>query len=58
VNAPAWDFGRLHGIYVVFIFAAAQIIAWLAFGQVPTGRVLLGGACIIAGGLIISGAQA
>lgn len=54
VNAPAWDFGRLIGIYVVFFFVVAQIISWLVFGQLPSGRVLVGGACIVAGGLIIS----
>jgi drug/metabolite transporter (DMT)-like permease len=57
VNTPPWDFGRLLGLYVVFFFVVAQIINWLAFGQVPTARLLLGGACIVAGGLIISGSQ-
>jgi drug/metabolite transporter superfamily protein YnfA len=57
VNTPPWDFGRLLGVYVVLFFVVAQAINWLAFGQVPTIRVLLGGACIIAGGLIISGSQ-
>ena len=31
VNAPAWDFGRLLGIYVVFFFLVAQAISWLVF---------------------------
>jgi small multidrug resistance family-3 protein len=42
---------------VVLFFVVAQMINWLVFGQVPTVRVMLGGACIIAGGLIISGSQ-
>lgn len=54
VNAPPWDFGRLIGVYVVFFFVVAQMISWLAFGQPPNGRILLGGACIVAGGLILS----
>ncbi len=54
VNAPDWDFGRLIGIYVAFFFAVAQLIGWLAFGQKPTTTLLLGGAFIIAGGVIIS----
>jgi drug/metabolite transporter (DMT)-like permease len=29
----------------------------LAFGQVPTARLVLGGACIVIGGLIVSGSQ-
>ena len=57
VNTPPWDFGRLLGVYVVFFFVVAQIISWLAFGQVPTARLVLGGACIVIGGLIISGSQ-
>lgn len=54
VNAPRWDFGKLLGIYVVFFFAVAQAIAWLGFGQKPTLPILVGGAFIVTGGLIIS----
>ena len=54
VNAPSWDFGKLLGIYVVFFFLAAQAISWLAFGQKPSLPILVGGAFIVAGGLIIS----
>jgi small multidrug resistance family-3 protein len=54
VNAPSWDFGRLLGLYVVFFFVVAQLISWLVFHQRPSGAVLIGGAFIIAGGVIIS----
>src|SRR5262245_35030799 len=54
VNAPAWDFGRLLGIYVVFFFVVAQLISWLVFHQPPNRAVLAGGALIVAGGIIIS----
>src|SRR5437763_6134813 len=54
VNVPNWDFGRLIGIYVVFFFLVAQLIGWLAFGQKPTSTLLLGGAFIVVGGVIIS----
>ncbi len=54
VNAPRWDFGKLLGIYVVFFFVVAQAVSWLAFGQKPSLPVLVGGAFIIVGGLIIS----
>jgi len=54
VNAPRWDFGRLLGIYVVFFFVVAQAVSWLAFGQKPSVPILVGGAFIVAGGLIIS----
>ena len=54
VNAPAWDFGRLLGLYVVFFFVIAQIISWLAFKQRPSLAVLAGGCLILAGGVVIS----
>ena len=54
VNAPRWDFGKLLGIYVVFFFVVAQAIAWVGFSQKPSLPILVGGALIVAGGLIIS----
>ena len=54
VNAPRWDFGKLLGIYVVFFFVVAQAISWAAFGQKPSLPILVGGAFIVVGGLIIS----
>ncbi len=58
VNAPRWDFGKLLGIYVVFFFVVAQAISWLAFAQKPSLPILVGGAFIVMGGLIISFWQA
>ncbi len=54
VNAPAWDFGRLLGLYVVFFFVVAQGISWAVFHQRPSLSVLIGGAFIAAGGIIIA----
>jgi drug/metabolite transporter superfamily protein YnfA len=54
VNVPNWQFGKLLGIYVVFFFVLAQLIAWLVFHERPTNAVLLGGAFITVGGIIIS----
>jgi small multidrug resistance family-3 protein len=54
VNAPPWDFGRLLGIYVVFFFVVAQAISWLVFHQAPTRLTLVGGAFVVAGGVIMS----
>jgi drug/metabolite transporter (DMT)-like permease len=54
VNRPPWDFGRLIGVYVVFFFLVAQVIAWLAFNQRPTGPIVVGGAFVVAGGVIMS----
>jgi small multidrug resistance family-3 protein len=54
VNGTAWDFGRLLGVYVVFFFIVAQLISWIVFHQRPGTAILVGGAFIVAGGIIIS----
>ena len=58
VNAPPWDFGQLLGLYVVFFFVVAQLIAWLVFKQQPSTQVLLGGALIVSRGIVVSLAKA
>lgn len=54
VNAPPWDFGKLLGLYVVFFFVIAQLMSWLIFKQPPTMSVLIGGALIVSGGVVIA----
>lgn len=54
VNLPHWDFGRLLGIYVVFFFVAAQLVAKVRFNQPMTLPVRVGGVLIVAGGLVLS----
>jgi hypothetical protein len=54
VNKPAWDFGKLLGIYVACLFVVAQLMSWLAFSQPPGRSTMLGGAFIVAGGVIMS----
>jgi small multidrug resistance family-3 protein len=54
VNLPQWDFGRLLGAYVALFFVQAQVVAALRFGQRPTLPIMVGGALIVAGGLVIT----
>jgi small multidrug resistance family-3 protein len=54
VNLPNWDFGRMLGVYVALFFVAAQVISYFVFHQPPTAPVLVGGAFILAGGLIMT----
>ena len=54
VNSSPWKFGDLLGVYVVLFFITAQVISYFAFGETPGKPLLLGGAFIIAGGLIIT----
>jgi small multidrug resistance family-3 protein len=54
VNLPPWDFGKLLGVYVAMFFVIAQIVAKVRFHQSPTLPILVGGAMIVAGGLVIT----
>ncbi len=54
VNAPPWDFGKLLGVYVTLFFLVAQVINALIFGVRPDLSIVVGGALIIGGGLIIT----
>jgi small multidrug resistance family-3 protein len=54
VNLPQWDFGKLLGVYVAVFFVVAQIIARLRFDQRPTLPILVGGALIVSGGVVIT----
>src|SRR5438445_6050773 len=54
VNAPAWEFGRLLGVYVVFFFFVAQLISWIVFHQRPSAAVIIGRVFIVTGGIILS----
>lgn len=54
VNAPPWDFGKLLGVYVTLFFVVTQVMNLLFFGVRPDMQILVGGAFIVAGGLIIT----
>lgn len=54
VNVPQWNFGSVLGVYVVFFFVGAQIVARVKFNQPTRLPVIVGGVMIMAGGLIIS----
>ena len=52
VNQPSWNFGRTLGLYIVVFFVVSQIVAVLA-GERPSLAIWLGGALIVAGGVVI-----
>jgi hypothetical protein len=54
VNAPPWDFGKLIGIYAVFLFLAAQLISRFVFKQAPSMMIVVGGMLIVVGGVVKS----
>ncbi len=54
VNLPRWDFGRLIGVYVAVFFVSAQVINRVRFGHAPTPPIYVGGALMVAGGLVMT----
>ena len=54
VNAPSWDFGRLLGVYVTLFFVVAQVINLVVFRVQPGMPIVVGGALIVAGGLVMT----
>src|ERR1700761_2414256 len=54
VNAPSWDFGRLLGVYVTLFFLVAQLVNFLVFGVRPDLPILLSGALIVSGGVLMT----
>ena len=54
LNSSKIDFGKLLGVYVVLFFLVAQIVAKLQFHQSSSKPVVLGGAFVVVGGLIMT----
>ena len=54
VNSPPWDFGKLLGVYVTLFFIVAQVINLIFFHVRPDASIFVGGALIVAGGLVIT----
>lgn len=54
VNRPPWSFGSLLGVYVVLFFVVAQALGYFVFGDRITMPILVGGALILSGGLIMT----
>src|SRR5574337_161871 len=53
VNQPALEFGRLLGLYIAVFFVVSQLVALVTLGERPPASLLLGGALIVAGGLVM-----
>jgi hypothetical protein len=54
LNLAPVEFGRVVGLYIATLFVVWQIINFFAFRTLPTLPILVGGALVIAGGLIIT----
>jgi small multidrug resistance family-3 protein len=54
LNTAPVRFDRVVGLYIATLFIVWQVISFLMFRTVPTLPVWLGGALVIAGGLILT----
>lgn len=54
LNTAPLEFHRVVGIYIATLFIVWQIISFLVFRSVPTVPILIGGALIVAGGLVVA----
>lgn len=54
LNLAPVEFAAVTGMYVATLFVVFQITNYIFFRTAPTPAVLVGGALIVAGGLIVS----
>jgi small multidrug resistance family-3 protein len=54
VNSPLWDLGKLLGVYVTLFFVVAKMINLAFFGVRPDAPIMVGGAMIVGGGLVMT----
>jgi drug/metabolite transporter (DMT)-like permease len=54
LNLAPVEFAAVTGLYVATLFVVFQITNYIFFRSAPTPAVLVGGALIVAGGLIVS----
>jgi drug/metabolite transporter superfamily protein YnfA len=46
-------FGQLMGLYIAVFFVVSQVLGFAVFSERPTAGLLVGGALIVAGGIVI-----
>ena len=54
LNLAPLPFHRVVGIYIATLFVMWQLISFLFFRSVPSLPVIVGGALIVAGGLVVA----
>ena len=54
VNLPDWDFSRLMGVYIAVFFVVSQLVAVGMFAEKIKPPMLVGGALIVAGGIVMT----
>jgi drug/metabolite transporter superfamily protein YnfA len=54
VNLARWEFGRVLGVYIAVFFLVSQIVSVILFRERLQPPVLVGGALILLGGLVLT----
>ncbi len=54
LNLAPVEFGQVVGLYIATLFVVWQLISYIFFRSIPTTPILIGGALVIAGGMIIT----
>jgi drug/metabolite transporter (DMT)-like permease len=54
LNLAPLEFGQVVGLYIATLFVVWQVITFITFRTPPTPPILLGGAMIVIGGLLVS----
>jgi hypothetical protein len=54
LNLAPVEFNRVVGLYIATLFVVWQIANFVVFGSLPDIPILMGGALIVAGGLIVT----
>lgn len=54
INLAPVEFGRVIGLYIATLFIVWQLVNWVFFHSSPTMPMLVGGALIVVGGLIVT----
>jgi hypothetical protein len=54
LNLAPLEFGQVVGLYIATLFVVWQVMNFIAFKTLPTLPILIGGALIITGGLLIT----
>ena len=54
LNLAPVEFGQVVGLYIATLFVVWQVVNFLTFRTLPTLPIIVGGAFIVTGGLIVT----
>ena len=54
VNLAPIEFHKVAGLYIATLFVVWQVVSFVAFRSIPNLPILVGGALIVTGGLLVT----